>query len=148
MVLRRGVTASGLADGDPSEPGVACYNAARTLLADGATSKPATSSLTFAVASTPVNVPLRLTTAEFSDGTHGVIAQGSTRVTMPGVSAPAEMDVIVEGTVTSRAHTLLSARLSETTLVPAAGGILARTTCAIAPMTAVPLPSATAQPVL
>ncbi len=124
------VKPNGMLDIGTFDPAITCYNVAMSILADGGTTQPATSSLTVAVPPYVVRVPLRLTTAEFSDGTHGIIAEGSATITVPdGTATP--LTLVVDGGVTSRQRALLSARFRETTVLPASGAVVAQTTCSV-----------------
>ncbi len=123
------VKPNGMLDVATSDPAITCYNVAMSVLSDGGTTQSATSSLAIAVPPYVVRVPLRLATAELSDGTHVIIAEGSATITVPDSATP--LTLVVDGGVTSRQRTLLLARFRETTVLPSSGAVVAQTTCSV-----------------
>jgi hypothetical protein len=124
------VKPNGMLEVRTSNPAITCYNVAMNVLSDGATAHSATSSLPIAVSPYVVRVPLRLTTAEFAGGTHGIIAEGSATFTVADQTATRVM-LIVEGGVTSRHRTLVAARFRETTVLASNGAVIAQSTCSV-----------------
>ncbi|MDQ6943537.1 MAG: hypothetical protein M3169_13625 [Candidatus Eremiobacteraeota bacterium] len=79
-----------------------------------------------------MRVPLQLTTADFSDGTHGIVAEGRAAVTAANGQAP--MILVIDGGITSRQRILLSARVRQTTVMSSTGDALAQSTCVVTPV--------------
>ena len=136
------VNPNGTIDARTPDPAITCYNVAMSILADGSTTRSSASSLAVAFQSYVVRVPLQLTTAEFSDGTHGVLAEGRAAVTP--ANAQASLILLVDGGITSRQRILLSARVRQTTVMSSTGGALAQSTCVVTPVS-VRTPSAAEQ---
>lgn len=126
------VKPNGTIDASTPDPAIACYNVAMSILADGSTTRSSASWLAVAFQSYVVRVPLRLTTAEFSDGTHGIVAEGRAAVTP--TNGQASLILLVDGAITSRQRILLSARVRQTTVVSSTGGALAQSTCVVTPV--------------
>jgi hypothetical protein len=125
------VNANGTVAAERADPAIACYNVAMEVLSDGGSAKSATSSVMVALPSMAVRIPIRLQSAESPDGTHGIAAGGSTLIVVPDGGAGTPVRLVVEGSVTTRERTLLSARFVETTVEAATGGVLAQTACAV-----------------
>lgn len=125
------INANGTVAAERADPAIACYNVAMGVLSDGALSKSAESSVMVALPSMAVRVPIRLRSAKFPDGTHGITAGGSVLVTVPDGGAGTAVTLVVEGSVTARERTLLSARFLETSVEALTGGVFAQTACAV-----------------
>jgi len=125
------VNANGTVAAELADPAITCYNVAMEVLADGGSAKSATSSLMVALPSMAVRVPIRLQSAEYPDGTQAIAADGNTLITVPDGGAGTPVRLVVEGSVTTRERTLLSARFHETTVEAATGGVFAETACAV-----------------
>jgi len=136
------VEPNGTIDASTPDPAITCYNVAMSILADGSTTRSSASSLAVAFQSYVLRVPLRLTTAEFSDGTHGIVVEGRAAV-MP-TNEQASLILLVDGGITSRQRILLSARVRQTTVVSSTGGALAQTTCVVTPVSVRTPPAASA----
>jgi len=126
------VKPNGTIDASTRDPAITCYNVAMSILADGSTTRSSASSLAVVFQSYVVRVPLQLTTAEFSDGTHGIVAEGRAAVTPANGQAP--LILLIDGGITSRQGILLSARVRQTTVVSSTGGALAQSTCVVTPV--------------
>ena len=136
------VKPNGTIDASTPDPAITCYNVAMSILADGSTTRSSASSLAVVVQSYVVRVPLQLTTAEVSEGTHGIVAEGRAAVTAANGQVP--LILVVDGGITSRQRILLSARVRQTTVMSSTGGALAQSTCVVTPVS-VRTPSAAEQ---
>jgi hypothetical protein len=125
------VSAAGELSAPPTDPAVACFLAAQSVIADNA--RPSQNGTAIAVGfnGNDVTIPLRMTSADLHNGLEGIAVNGSVEGSFDKLPDQT-IAIVVQGNVIVRDRTLVGARFIEMSLFTATHAAIGQSMCTLA----------------